>query len=102
MNIVSKIAWSILGVVAIVMILSMFYPQYQEYVELQRRLQALETEFRFQEEHLQRLKRYQEQMRTDPAFVERVAREEVGFVKAGETVVKFVEDRRVDRAANEN
>ena len=97
MSIVTKIAWGILGVVAVVMIISMFYPQYQDYVELQKESQALETEYRFQEERLQRLKRNQEQMRTEAEFVERIAREDLGFVKPGETVVKFVKDRRADR-----
>ena len=102
MNIVSKIAWSILGIVAIVMILSMFYPQYQEFMNLQKHLEALETEHQFQGEQLQRLKQNQEQMRTDSVFVEQVAREEIGFAKPGETIVKFMEDRRADHTVHEN
>lgn len=99
MSIVSKIAWGVLGIVAVVMIVSMFYPQYQEYVELHEQTVALEMEYRIQEERLQRLKRNQEQMRTEADFVERIAREELGFVKPGETVIKFVTDRRAERVA---
>ena len=99
MNFLTRIAWSVLGIVAVVMILSMFYPQYQEYIELQRRQAALEMEFRLEQEKLKYLKRNQERMQTEPQFVERVAREELGFTKPGETLIKFVESDRRSAAA---
>jgi cell division protein FtsB len=86
----------VLAIVAVVMAVSMFYPQYQQYVELQRRQAALEEEYRLQEEKLKLLRSNQERMTTDPRFVEKIAREELGFAKEGETVVKFVDDQRGD------
>ena len=94
LNVVVKIAWSILGCVAIIMIGSMFYPQYKEYLELQERETALELEYRLEEEKLKLLKSNQEKMNSDAEFVERIAREDVGFAKPGETVIKFVDDQR--------
>ena len=79
LNAVAKIAWSILGCVAVIMIGSMFYPQYKQYLELQEREAALEQEYRFEEEKLKLLKSNQEKMNSDAEFVERIAREDVGF-----------------------
>ena len=75
------------------MTFSLFYPQYQQFLELQRRQAALEEEYRQQEEKLKLLRSYQHRMQTDARFVERVAREEHGFTKRGETVVKFVDEQ---------
>jgi len=98
-NLVTRIAWSILGCVAVVMIGSMFYPQYRRYIELQEREAELERAYRLEEEQLKLLKSNQERMNSDSGFVERIAREELGLVKPGETVVKFVEDQAADRSA---
>ena len=94
LNLLTRMAWTVLGVVALVMIFSMFYPQYQEYLELQRRQAALEMELQLEQEKLKFLKHNQERMQTDPGFVERVAREELGFARPGETVIKFVDEER--------
>ena len=87
-------AWTVLGAVVVIMTFSLFYPQYQQFLELQRRQAALEEEYRQQEEKLKLLRSYQHRMQTDARFVERVAREEHGFTKRGETIVKFVDDQR--------
>ena len=102
LNVIAKIAWSILGCVAVIMIGSMFYPQYKQYLELQEREAAMELEYRHEAEKLKLLKSNQEKMNSDAEFVERVAREEVGFAKPGETVVKFVEDQRAQLAPHES
>lgn len=92
-NLVSRVAWTVLGAVVVIMTISLFYPQYQQFLELQRRQAALEEEYRLQEEKLKLLRSYQDRMRSDARFVERVAREEHGFTKRGENVVKFVDDQ---------
>lgn len=94
LQIVTKIAWAILGIVALAMILSMFYPQYQKYLELQQHHTALENRMRAQQEHLKKLKHYQAQMKSNPKFVENIAREDLGYAKPGEFVIKFVDDSR--------
>jgi cell division protein FtsB len=55
-------------------------------------------EYRLEEEKLKILRSNRERMETDATFAERVAREELGFVKPGETVIKYVDDQRVSRA----
>jgi len=94
LHIVTKIAWSILGIVAVAMILSMFYPQYQEYLELQRDVAALETKISDEKGRINQLKDYQERMKSDSEFVEKIAREDLGYAKPGEYVIKFVGDSR--------
>ena len=94
LQIVTKIAWTILGVVALAMIISMFYPQYQEYLELQQHHIALEDRMRAQQERLKQLKHYQARMKGDPKFVENIARENLGYAKPGEFVIKFVDESR--------
>ena len=91
-SVLYRAAWSILILVGILAAVSVFYPQYAQYLELQRREAALEMEFRLEQERLQQLKRDQESLLTDPTFVERIAREELGYAKPGEMVIKFVED----------
>ena len=98
LNVVAKIAWSVLGGVALIMIGSMFYPQYRQYIRLQEQEAALEMEYRLEEEKLKLLRSNRERMQMDATFVEQVAREELGFVKPGETVIKYVDDQRTSRA----
>lgn len=98
LNVVAKIAWLTLVAVALIMIGSMFYPQYRQYIKLQEQETALEMEYRLEEEKLKLLRSNRERMETDPAFVERVAREELGFAKPGETVIKYIDDQRVSQA----
>jgi cell division protein FtsB len=89
---VYRVAWGLLAVVAVVGIGSLFYPQYAHYRELQRREEALRREYRRGQQQLKRLKHDQEGLRNDPAFVERIAREQLGFARPGETVIKFYDD----------
>ncbi len=95
-QVASKIAWSVIGVVVVYMVFHTFYPQYQDYVKLQEREKALQVEFQFEQERLKLLKDYQVLMESDAQFAEKIAREDLGMVKPGETVVKFVDDHRAD------
>jgi cell division protein FtsB len=91
LHVASRIAWSVIGVVVVYMVFNTFYPQYQEYVKLQEREAALQTEYQLQEERLKLLKEYQILMESDAQFAEKIARENLGMVKPGETIIKFVD-----------
>jgi cell division protein FtsB len=54
----------------------------QEVETLQRNIQTLEAEN-------DRLARTIDRLREDPAMIEKIAREELGYVKEGERVLKF-------------
>jgi cell division protein FtsB len=88
-----RVMWGLITVVAVIGAISLFYPQYASYAELQRREAELQEECRAAQEYLQKLKQDQDALVTDPAFAERVAREELGLARPGEHVIKFVEDQ---------
>ena len=81
-----------LAILLLVGIGAMFYPKFRQHRELQRQAARLAEEIRFDQEMVQHLKTKQEKLQNDPRFLERVAREELGLAKPGETVFKFIED----------
>lgn len=75
-----------IGVVAI------FAPQVEQYRELRRKEALLQEEIRLEQETLRHLQEQQQRLMTDPRFVEKIAREELRYIRPGETVFKFVDD----------
>jgi cell division protein FtsB len=57
--------------------------------EMQRELDALERDIVRLRADTQRLSRTVEKLRNDPAYIEQLARETLGLVRPGETVLKF-------------
>jgi cell division protein FtsB len=78
--------------VAIIWAGSLFYPQFKQSTDLTTRQLQLEDEIRHDEEVLRHLRLKQQRLMNDPRFVEKIAREELGLAKPGETVFKFVDD----------
>jgi cell division protein FtsB len=87
-----RIAWIAVAILIVVGIVFMFLPQIEQSRELQRKEAQLQEEIRLEEELLQHLKRQQDRLRSDPRFIEKIAREELGLAKPGETVFKFVDE----------
>lgn len=62
----------------------------------QRALRAREAEVRMdiqrEAEQLRLLKWKQEKLQEDPIFIEKTAREELGYAKPGETIFRFVDE----------
>lgn len=81
----------IFAVLVIVAIISLFLPKIRQNRELQRKLATLEQENRAREDGVQQLQEQQNQFLSDPRYVERIAREELGKAKAGETIFRFSE-----------
>ena len=75
----------------IVAIVSLFLPKIRQNQERQRKLTVLEEEYRATEDGIKQLQSQQDQFRSDSRYVERVAREELGKAKAGETIFRFTE-----------
>jgi hypothetical protein len=67
-----------------------FVPKSAKYRDLQLQKARLQEQQDLEELKLGRLQRQQEQFATDPAAVERTARE-AGMVKSNETVCRFTE-----------
>lgn len=86
-----RAATIIFAVLVIVAVISLFLPKIRQNRELQRKLVTLEQENRAREDGVQQLQEQQNQFLSDPRYVERIAREELGKAKAGETVFRFSE-----------
>jgi cell division protein FtsB len=57
--------------------------------ELQREIDGLERDVAALRAHTERLASTVDRLRNDPAYIEKLAREELGYVREGETVLKF-------------
>ena len=57
--------------------------------EMQRELDTLERDITHLRAQTERLSQTVERLRNDPAYIEKLAREDLGYVRQGETVLKF-------------
>jgi len=90
--VVYRLAWGLLVVLFGVGLVCAFLPKCHRVRELQRRKAVLQQENRRIETVTRDLAMKQERFRTDPAFVERTAREE-GMAKPHETVFRFTNEQ---------
>ena len=58
-------------------------------VQIRHELEAQERELAALRQRTDELTRTVERLRSDPAYVEKLAREDLGLVREGETVLKF-------------
>ena len=84
-----RIASFVFVAVVIIAVISAFLPKIRQNQERQRRITALEDENRRKEDSVKALRKQQDQIATDPKHVERLAREELGKAKSGETIYRF-------------
>ena len=76
----------------VVIVIRFFVPKFQEEQRLRRQLEEARADVQRTAETLRQLKLKQERLREDPRYVEKIAREELGLAKPGETVFRFVEE----------
>lgn len=91
-----KVMFRILFLVAIALIVAIavrfFIPKIQEERKLRAQLEAARQNVQQTADTLRILKLKQEKLRSDPRYIEKVAREELGYAKSGETVFRFVDE----------
>ncbi|MCS6771990.1 MAG: septum formation initiator family protein [Kiritimatiellae bacterium] len=87
-----RASWVAIVVLTIVLVVALFAPKFREMRALQDREEQLREEVRLEQEMLRYLQQKQERLRTDPRFVEKIAREELGLAKPGETIFKFIDE----------
>lgn len=87
-----RVGWGALGVLLVITLIAIFLPPVRQYQELRHREAVLQEDIRLEEQMLKQLKEQQERLQSDPRFVERIAREELGYAKPGETIVKFLDE----------
>ncbi len=88
-----RLACAAFAVVLIAVVVALFLPKVRQTRERARRAAVIEEENRAKEEQIKQLRRQQERFMTDPQYVERVAREELGKARPGETVFRFTEKK---------
>ncbi|MCB1070925.1 MAG: septum formation initiator family protein [Verrucomicrobia bacterium] len=71
----------------------LFYPKFKQFNDYSGRKLRLQEEIHEQEELLRHLRMKQERLMNDPRFVEKIAREELGWAKPGEVVFRFVDEQ---------
>lgn len=81
------------AVILIAVVVALFLPKVRQARERARRVAVLEEENRAKEEQVNKLREQQDRFKTDPKYVERVAREELGKAKPGETIFRFTEKK---------
>ena len=97
-SIIYRTACIALALLLVAAVVAAFYPKFRKEREMQRQLERLNEEVLFDKELVQHLRTKQDKLQNDPRFLERVAREELGLSKPGETVFKFVEDSATNHA----
>ena len=85
---VYKFAWGLLAVIAIVALICLFLPKVYHFQDLQKKRDELRKLNAEKQAMIRDRQQKQEKFRSDPAFVERTARE-MGMVKPNETIFKF-------------
>ena len=79
----------VFAAVVVIAVISAFLPKIRQNQERQRRITALEEENRRKEDSVKARRKQQDQVSTDAKYVEKLAREELGKAKAGETIYRF-------------
>ena len=89
-----RICLLLIGLLLVGIVLRLFLPK----ITLQKELRAREAELRLdiqkEAEELRMLKLKQEKLQTDPRFIEKIAREDLGYAKPGETVFRFEDEAK--------
>jgi cell division protein FtsB len=93
---VYRLACVAFAAILIVVIIALFLPKVRQVQDRTRRTAIIEEENRVKEEMTKQLRQQQERFTSDPKCVERVAREELGKAKPGETIFRFSEKKTND------
>jgi cell division protein FtsB len=87
-----RVGWIALGILLVIAVAIMFLPKVKEYQEDRRKEAVLQQDIQLEMEMVKHLQDQQQRLQSDPRFVEKIAREEYGLAKPGETVFKFVDE----------
>lgn len=83
--------WLVIG--AAVLFSWIYLPTLSHYQDLKTRQDGIEIQTRNLEAKLKDIKEERDLLKNDPGYLEKVIREELGLVKPGEIVYKFVEEK---------
>ena len=78
----------------VLIVLKLFLPLIERQKDLRAREDAVRVDIQREAEQLRMLKLNQEKLQEDPRFIEKIAREDLGYAKPGETVFRFVDEEK--------
>jgi len=78
----------------VAIVLRLFLPLIERQKELRAKKESVALDIQKEAEQLRMLKLKQEKLREDPRFIEKIAREDLGYAKPGETVFRFVDEEQ--------
>jgi cell division protein FtsB len=88
-----------LCLIAIVLLMAaivwrLFQPKFDSLKQMRLREAEVRQDIQREAEELRVLKQKQEKLQDDPRFIEKIAREDLGYAKPGETVFRFVDEEK--------
>lgn len=78
----------------VVIVWKLFLPQIDRQKEMRAQEAEVRKDIQREAEELRVLKQKQEKLQEDPRFIEKIAREDLGYAKPGETVFRFVDEEK--------
>ena len=86
----------LIAIVALVVgiVLRLFLPLLDRQEALRAQEETLRQDIQREAEQLRLLRLKQEKLQEDPRFIEKIAREDLGYAKPGETVFRFVDEEK--------
>jgi cell division protein FtsB len=88
----SKLTKAVVGLVvlAVLLLIGMCYlPLIQENTRMRAQILKLDQQLKIEQEKSEQLQTRIDALRNDPKTIERLAREQLGYAKPGETVIHF-------------
>lgn len=91
-NAIYRASLILFGVLLLFGVAAAYYRPVKTSENLKDRIRQYEMDVQKRQGQLEDLKKRQDRLQNDPRFVEKMAREEFGYCKPGETVFKFEGD----------
>ncbi len=89
---IQRICLILIVVLVVGIVIRLFLPKLHQLRELRARKEEVQQDFQHEAEQLRLLRWKQEKLQEDPTFIEKTAREDLGYAKPGETVFRFVDE----------
>ena len=89
----------LIGAAVALALTGIYAPAFLRWAELRARHEQLEAEIAMLRSENVRLYQQATRLREDPAYAEAVARQQFGFVRPGETVVRFQQKTSANKTA---
>jgi cell division protein FtsB len=85
----SRVMGLLIFVAAILAVFIWYIPLFEQNERMRKEIQILQVQIRREEQASRQLEANIKALKDDPKTIERIAREKLGYAKAGETVIYF-------------